>query len=199
MGTSKYIKPTESELEILRILWERNKASVREVHEELSKTKEAGYTTTLKLMQIMFEKGLVGRDDSVKIHVYHPVVSREKNYTRTLRNCHRLMASTHVRVTSFDWINVDCHALGPDDFVYFDPPYLGADVRPYGSSSVVHRDLVRTLKRANFKWMLSEYPNELYLRELGQPIFAENVQLKAANYHQNGGKERRIECIWRNY
>jgi predicted transcriptional regulator len=78
MGTTKYIKPTESELEILRILWERNTASVREVHEELSKTKEAGYTTTLKLMQIMHEKGLVGRDDSVKTHIYHPLVSREK-------------------------------------------------------------------------------------------------------------------------
>ncbi|MDP4131301.1 MAG: BlaI/MecI/CopY family transcriptional regulator [Bacteroidota bacterium] len=78
MVTTKYIKPTESELEILRILWERNTASVREVHEELSKTKEAGYTTTLKLMQIMHEKGLVGRDDSVKTHIYHPVVSREK-------------------------------------------------------------------------------------------------------------------------
>ena len=48
---------------------------------------------------------------------------------------------------------------------------------------------MRSLKRANFRWMLSEYPNDLYLRELGQPIFAENVQLKAANYHQNGGKE----------
>jgi BlaI family penicillinase repressor len=78
MGTTKYIKPTESELEILRILWERNTASVREVHEELSKTKEAGYTTTLKLMQIMHEKGLVGRDDSIKTHIYHPEVSREK-------------------------------------------------------------------------------------------------------------------------
>mgnify|MGYP001545114314 FL=1 len=78
MGTAKYIKPTESELEILRILWERNTASVREVHEELSKTKEAGYTTTLKLMQIMHEKGLVGRDDSIKTHIYHPEVSREK-------------------------------------------------------------------------------------------------------------------------
>jgi predicted transcriptional regulator len=78
MVTTKYIKPTESELEILRILWERNTASVREVHEELSKTKEAGYTTTLKLMQIMHEKGLVGRDDSVKTHIYHPEVSREK-------------------------------------------------------------------------------------------------------------------------
>jgi BlaI family transcriptional regulator, penicillinase repressor len=78
MVSSKYIKPTESELEILRILWERNKASVRHVHEELSKSKEAGYTTTLKLMQIMHEKGLVGRDDSMKIHVYYPIVSREK-------------------------------------------------------------------------------------------------------------------------
>jgi BlaI family transcriptional regulator, penicillinase repressor len=84
MVTSKYIKPTESELDILRILWERHKASVREVHEELSKTKEAGYTTTLKLMQIMFEKGLVGRDDSVKVHVYHPVVSREKTQKHLL-------------------------------------------------------------------------------------------------------------------
>lgn len=78
MGAAKYIKPTESELEILRILWERNTASVREVHEELSKTKEAGYTTTLKLMQIMHEKGLVGRDDSIKTHIYYPEVSREK-------------------------------------------------------------------------------------------------------------------------
>ena len=84
MVSSKYIKPTESELEILRILWERNKASVRDVHEELSKSKEAGYTTTLKLMQIMFEKGLVGRDDSVKIHVYYPIVSREKTQKQLL-------------------------------------------------------------------------------------------------------------------
>jgi BlaI family transcriptional regulator, penicillinase repressor len=84
MGTSKYIKPTESELEILRFLWEKNKASVREVHEELSKTKEAGYTTTLKLMQIMFEKGLLGRDNSVKIHVYYPIVSREKTQKQLL-------------------------------------------------------------------------------------------------------------------
>ena len=84
MTTTKYIKPTESELEILRILWERNKASVREVHEELLKIKEAGYTTTLKLMQIMFEKGLVGRDNSVKIHVYHPIVSREKTQKQLL-------------------------------------------------------------------------------------------------------------------
>ena len=57
MASPKYVKPTESELEILQILWERGEATVREVHEELSKTKDAGYTTTLKLMQIMHEKG----------------------------------------------------------------------------------------------------------------------------------------------
>jgi len=84
MSSPKYIKPTESELEILQVLWEKGLASVREVHEELSKTKEAGYTTTLKLMQIMNEKGLVKRDDSVKTHIYQPAVSREKTQKHLL-------------------------------------------------------------------------------------------------------------------
>ena len=60
----KHFKPTEGELEILHVLWEKDKATVREVHENILKFKDAGYTTTLKLMQIMFEKGLVTRDDS---------------------------------------------------------------------------------------------------------------------------------------
>lgn len=84
MSSIKYIKPTESELEILQVLWFKGIASVREVHEELSKTKEAGYTTTLKLMQIMHEKGLVKRDDSVKTHIYQPAVSREKTQKHLL-------------------------------------------------------------------------------------------------------------------
>lgn len=74
----KQTKPTESELEILRVLWERGEATVRDVHEELSKTKDAGYTTTLKLMQIMHEKGMVKRDESNKTHKYVPLISREK-------------------------------------------------------------------------------------------------------------------------
>lgn len=84
MPSIKYIKPTESELEILQILWQKGTASVREVHEELAKTKEAGYTTTLKLMQIMHEKGLVKRDDSIKTHIYQPAVSREKTQKHLL-------------------------------------------------------------------------------------------------------------------
>jgi BlaI family transcriptional regulator, penicillinase repressor len=78
MTLIKNTRPTESELEILQVLWNEKAATVRTVHEELLKTKEAGYTTTLKLMQIMFEKGLVTRDDSSKTHIYKPAVSREK-------------------------------------------------------------------------------------------------------------------------
>ena len=75
MSSVKYIKPTESELEILQVLWVKGTASVRDVHEELSKTKEAGYTTTLKLMQIMHDKGLVERDTSSRTHKYKPLIT----------------------------------------------------------------------------------------------------------------------------
>ncbi|MCX6210732.1 MAG: BlaI/MecI/CopY family transcriptional regulator [Bacteroidetes bacterium] len=80
----KLQKPTESELDILRILWKKNQASVREVHEELSLTKDAGYTNTLKLMQIMYEKKLLLRDNSSKIHIYTPNVSREQGQQQFL-------------------------------------------------------------------------------------------------------------------
>jgi BlaI family penicillinase repressor len=82
--STKYIKPTESELEILQVLWDRDLASVREVHEELAKSKDVGYTTTLKLMQIMHEKGLVKRDDSFKTHIYQAAVSKEKTQKHLL-------------------------------------------------------------------------------------------------------------------
>lgn len=72
------LKPTESELSILKILWARGCGTVREVHEELCAFKESGYTTTLKLMQIMHEKGILFRDDSKKVHIYTPAISQEK-------------------------------------------------------------------------------------------------------------------------
>jgi BlaI family transcriptional regulator, penicillinase repressor len=73
----KVIKPTESELEILQVLWEKNSATVREVHEVLGKRKDVGYTTTLKLMQIMHEKTMVARDKTTKTHVYSSLISKE--------------------------------------------------------------------------------------------------------------------------
>lgn len=78
MSKQAPFKPTESELEILQVLWQRGTATVREVHEELATIKDAGYTTTLKLLQIMHEKGLVKRDDSSKTHIYEAIISKEK-------------------------------------------------------------------------------------------------------------------------
>ena len=84
MSAPKMIKPTESELEILQILWTKGLATVREVHEELSGTKDVGYTTTLKLMQIMNEKGIVKRDDSMRTHVYQAAVNKENTQKHLL-------------------------------------------------------------------------------------------------------------------
>ncbi len=73
------VKPTNSELEILQILWKKGDSTVREVNEELSTEKkiEVGYTTTLKLMQIMSEKGLVNRDTSSRTHIYSAAFTHE--------------------------------------------------------------------------------------------------------------------------
>jgi BlaI family penicillinase repressor len=71
-------KPTESELEILQVIWKKGQCTVRDVHEELAKSKDAGYTTTLKLMQIMHDKGLVERDTTAKTHLYKAVITREQ-------------------------------------------------------------------------------------------------------------------------
>jgi predicted transcriptional regulator len=84
MSITKYIKPTESELEILQVLWKKTSATVRDVHEELSKHKDVGYTTTLKLMQIMHEKGIVKRDASVRTHIYQSAVNRENTQKHLL-------------------------------------------------------------------------------------------------------------------
>src|SRR5262245_51818796 len=71
-------RPTESEFDILSILWDHGPATVRQVHDYLSQTKPSQYTTTLKLMQIMAEKGLLGRDETDRSHVYHPRIQREQ-------------------------------------------------------------------------------------------------------------------------
>lgn len=85
---TNYPEPTESEVEILQILWQKGSATVREVHEVLETKKDVGYTTTLKLMQIMVEKGIVDRDTSKRIHIYKPLIpqsSVENNLINNLR------------------------------------------------------------------------------------------------------------------
>ena len=78
MAKNGNFKPTDRELTILRILWDNGPSTVRQVNEIMSKESNTGYTTTLKLMQIMTEKGLLLRDDSQFKHVYKPAVTEEK-------------------------------------------------------------------------------------------------------------------------
>jgi BlaI family transcriptional regulator, penicillinase repressor len=68
--------PTDAELDILRILWERGPSTVREVHEEIGAQKPVGYTTVLKQMQVMHAKGLLARSDRFRSHVYEPAQTR---------------------------------------------------------------------------------------------------------------------------
>ncbi len=79
-------RPTDAELEILRVLWERGPVTVRQVHEALAGTRETGYTTTLKLMQIMADKGLVTRDESSRTHVYMARVPQEQTQRQLLNH-----------------------------------------------------------------------------------------------------------------
>src|SRR6185437_11959176 len=78
MPASPASKPTPTELEILRVLWDRGPSTVREVHETLSSAREIGYTTVLKIMQIMTAKGMVRRNEESRAHVYQACQPAEK-------------------------------------------------------------------------------------------------------------------------
>lgn len=77
-------RPTDAELAILRVLWERGRSTVREVHEALSSVQGSGYTTVLKQLQIMTEKGLVVRNEAQRAHVYEPRLSEERTQRQLL-------------------------------------------------------------------------------------------------------------------
>lgn len=77
-------KPSEGELEILRILWHASPATVRQVNERLNEQRPVGYTTTLKQMQIMHEKGLLSREKEGKTHLYRPLISENETRSRLI-------------------------------------------------------------------------------------------------------------------
>ena len=79
-------RPTDAELEILRVLWQRGASTVCDVFDALSKTKPIGYTTVLKFMQIMAEKGLVRRDEEQRAHVYSAMVPQVETQRQMVRD-----------------------------------------------------------------------------------------------------------------
>jgi len=86
MSRSPLPKPTDAELAILRILWERGPCTVRQVHELLARERQGAYTTALKLLQIMTEKGLVERDERERTHVYRPRLSEDQTQRQLVRD-----------------------------------------------------------------------------------------------------------------
>ena len=96
--------PTNAELEILRVLWQRGPSTVRDVHESLDHTRPVGYTTVLKLLQIMVEKGLVRRDASARSHVYAAAASQDATQRR-------MVADLVGRVFGGSTLRLVLHAL----------------------------------------------------------------------------------------
>lgn len=92
-------RPTEGELELLRILWERGPSTVRDLHQEIKAKRALGYTSVLKLLQIMTEKGLVEREESGKAHIYHPAASQNETQDQLVRDIsERLFAGSAAQL-----------------------------------------------------------------------------------------------------
>jgi predicted transcriptional regulator len=81
--------PTDAELEILKILWEKGPLTVRDIHDRLARQKQVGYTSVLKLMQIMVEKGYLARDESARSHIYRAVPQRAQTQRAMLEDLMR--------------------------------------------------------------------------------------------------------------
>jgi predicted transcriptional regulator len=79
-------RPTDAELAILRVLWERGPSTVRQVHDVLSANREFAYTTTLKLLQLMTEKGVAVREEDGRVHVYRAAVAQEETQRHLIRD-----------------------------------------------------------------------------------------------------------------
>lgn len=84
--TDEVVRPTDAELAILRVLWQHGPCTVRQVHEALSADRSTGYTTALKLMQIMTDKGLLDRDEEQRTHIYRPRVAAEETQRTLVRD-----------------------------------------------------------------------------------------------------------------
>lgn len=79
-------QPTRTELNILNVLWDKGPSTVREVHEALTAVDASGYTTALKMLQVMHQKGLVNRDDSQRAHVYMAAISKDQTRNEFLQD-----------------------------------------------------------------------------------------------------------------
>jgi site-specific DNA-adenine methylase len=120
------------------------------------------------------------------------------HYQNTLRRANQILIQTQATITSLDWKLVVAE-LNDDDFAYLDPPYAAAKVHGYAPDDIDHKEMVEILKNARFRWLLSEYYQPIYVEAFGLPFWTKDMQLCSTNFRHDGGKEKRIECLWRDY
>jgi hypothetical protein len=113
-----------------------------------------------------------------------------------LRDCHKILRRTQPKITGLDWTQLPLDKLPDDSVVIFDPPYPNARVKAYSDAIIDYEQLVDTLLRAKFRWLLCGYPHPL-LHRLGSPIWARDMQLLCVRI--KAGQEERNECVWANF
>jgi site-specific DNA-adenine methylase len=117
-------------------------------------------------------------------------------FQQTLRDCHKILRRTQPKITGLDWTQLPLDKLPDDSVVIFDPPYPNARVKAYSDAIIDYEQLVDTLLRAKFRWLLCGYPHPL-LHRLGSPIWARDMQLLCVRI--KAGQEERNECVWANF
>jgi site-specific DNA-adenine methylase len=116
------------------------------------------------------------------------------NYAKTLHRCADALTVASAKITNLDWQSLKWETLTREDFVFFDPPYYGASVRAY-TNQLNFAALTRLLSRAKFRWMLTEYRQDFYLKALGKPCYTRSMQLAC----DGKGVRTREECVWKNF
>jgi BlaI family penicillinase repressor len=132
-------RPTESELELLRILWEKQPATVREIYDALNTERPSGYTTVLKLLQIMTAKGLVVRDEANRAHVYRSAISQDAMQSKILKDL-------SVRLFSGSAAQLALHALAMEPASDTELEEIRALLKRRNSSPSIERDEIATLR-----------------------------------------------------
>lgn len=115
------------------------------------------------------------------------------HYRNMCEQAWSILNSTATLITSRDYLEV-LAMLNKDDVAFVDPPYLGYDTKAYSDKDIDHCQLVEELKAAPFRWILSEYRNDLYVRAFGEPFWLKEVHRSC---NPQGG--RRVECMWKNF
>jgi len=187
--TAPFLEKTRTHASLIQV--PTNLADVRRQYDIFLARKRADLKPTIA--SILLEPYLSPRGGYGKGGPATQVHVPAETYRARLRARQQLMLDNSVKITAQDWKELPLTQLTSDDFVFLDPPYYECDVRAYKSWSLEeHMRMVDVLKHASFKWMLTEYRQDFYVKAFGEPFHTKHV----SNLLSPEGS-RRIECVWK--